>query len=176
MLRKANELNVMNNSEPFDRFGTKSISAVRAMVYHNCEYFQSPIAELKCDRVVFENGSEFECDTIVCCTGFKMGFDLITIRDEDSSIAPIQPWKLGTFNARNLFKHTYDPLFGDSIAFIGYNRPILGSLLPLSEFSARYHSLVLSGKKSLPTPFEMRETMKEDRCRNRKFFPLYYDI
>ncbi|MHA7648549.1 FAD-dependent oxidoreductase [Mycobacterium sp. ML4] len=150
ILRLAAEINRKRNMAPFNRFGTKNTSFIEAILYHGAEY-RPDIARLEPNCVVFTDGARFECDTIVCCTGYA----------PDLSYLDVGPRR--NFNGlpgRCLYKHMIDPELGSRIAWIGFVRPGFGSIPPLAELQARYFALLATGERKLPAPEQMQRDIE----------------
>lgn len=148
VLRKASELNRAGGEAPFNRFATKSTGFVEAIVHHGAEYRTAGVAELRGDRAVFTDGSELECDLIVCCTGFTPWYPYLEEHHPELAAAVRDP--------RALYKRMLIPGGGLDIAWVGYVRPAFGSVPPIAEMQARYLALLISGELALPSEAEMR--------------------
>jgi dimethylaniline monooxygenase (N-oxide forming) len=106
------------------------------------------VAELRRDGVVFADGTEFACDTIVCCTGFSPEFAFL--QEHEPELA-----RRGR-DARSLYARMLVPELGTSIAWVGLVRPPVGGVPACAEMQARYLALLVSGEKALPSLEEMR--------------------
>ena len=107
--------------------------------------------------VHFTDGSSVTADYIIMCSGYRTSFPYF-----NPSVAP------GT-DPRKWFKYIFydaDP----SLAFIGFVRPVFGSIPGISELQSRYVSMVFSGKCDLPTPAERAMTIDADE----KFWNHYF--
>ncbi len=151
VLGKVSEINRAVGGTPFTRFGTKSTAFVKAMVYHGAEW-RPGVAELRRDRVVFADGTEFECDLIVCCTGFTPQFSFL--EEHEPELA-----RRGC-NARSLYRRMLVPELGTSIAWIGLVRPGIGGVPACSEMQARYLALLIGGGRALPSVDEMHDDVR----------------
>ncbi len=146
VLRKAAEINRSRGYSPFHRFAMKSTSFIEAMLYHGTE-LRSGIERLEPDRVIFVDGSSFECDVIIACTGYCFAFPFL---------AQAHPGLMRqALNPRALYKHMIIPELGPDLAWIGLVRPGLGSVPACAEMQARYFALLASGESQLPTVDEM---------------------
>jgi len=104
-----------------------------------------------CDgRLVrFSDGTTAEVDCIVMCSGYRTVFPFL---DETTPT--------GT-DPRRWFKHIFfDP--DPSLAFVGFARPIFGSIPGLAELQSRYVAKVFSGECELPEPVERAATIERD--------------
>ena len=160
VLAEARSINQQGKMSAMQRFGTKSASFVEAIVHHNALYKVGDF-KLTEDAVVFEDGSVFKCDVIICATGFKVNF----------------PWLPDDVNAvarypRRLFKSTFHPCFGPRMAFAGFARPNLGAIPPIAELQARLFAQVVSGSVKLPSAQEMERVAAADDARILAQFPL----
>jgi dimethylaniline monooxygenase (N-oxide forming) len=104
-----------------------------------------------CDgaHVHFTDGSSAAADFIILCSGYRTAFPYFS-----SSVAP------GT-DPRKWFKYIFydaDP----SLAFIGFVRPVFGSIPGISELQSRYVAKVFSGKCRLPEPADRAMTIDAD--------------
>ena len=88
------------------------------------------IRELRGDRVLFEDGSEEQVDTIVYCTGYKVTFPFF---DEGFISAPENDLPL-----YRRFLHPEVP----GVYFLGLAQP-LGAIMPLAEEQARWIAQLL---------------------------------
>merc|ERR1719420_2852292 len=156
VLSFAGSLNKASKMTPKRRFGTKNDSFCRAVVKHGAVYRQSEIAEFLEDRVVFADGSHFECDAVVYCGGFgvKMPFGADKEREDPGAIGRADPAMpdLGCIKPRDLYKRILHPELGTRFGFVGFFRPGFGSVAPAAELQARALARVLAGKVQLPSP------------------------
>ena len=136
-----------------EQFGTKSDAFVRAIANGLCR--QAPaIDRFDGPRVVFEDGSTFTPDVVICCTGFE-------------TRVPFLPPSLST-PAR--FLHTFNPEIGASLAFIGFLRPAFGAIPPLAELQARWFALLVSGARTLPQLDQMRQSIQAQATSHARRF------
>jgi cation diffusion facilitator CzcD-associated flavoprotein CzcO len=108
------------------------------------------IAELRGERVCFEDGSSVEADLIVYCTGYKVTFPFF---DEDFISAPD--------NDLPLFRRVFHPEV-DGVFFVALLQP-LGATMPLAEAQGRWIADYLRGEYHLPARAEMLEDMRRER-------------
>jgi dimethylaniline monooxygenase (N-oxide forming) len=104
-----------------------------------------------CDgmTVHFTDGTSTAVDHIVMCSGYRAAFPFF-----DESVSP------GT-DQRQWFKYIFynaDP----SLAFVGFVRPVVGSIPGIAELQSRYVAKVFSGKCHLPDPGERAATTSAD--------------
>ena len=105
-------------------------------------------------RVFFNDGSHFEPDLVLFCTGFDTKMPFL---HEAIAGAP-------------RYLHTFNPAIGASFGFIGFLRPAFGAIPPLAELQARWFALLPRGKLALPSAESMRESIEHwTRCRAHMF-------
>ena len=145
------------------RYGTKSSNFVWAIAQNGGQYKETSISELDESGAVMEDGSRYGCDVIICCSGYKRGI-------------PYLPSELADLNVRNdLWKKTIHPHFGIRITFIGFVRPNIGAIPPISEMQARFVTLAIAGKIELPSVKEMKETIADERAYEEWLFPFDHE-
>lgn len=127
-----------------EQFGTKRDAFVRAIATGRCRRAGS-IARFDGHRVVFEDGSTFEPEVVIFCTGFDRRVPFI---DERLARGP-------------RFLHLINPAVGANLGFVGFVRPAYGAIPPLAELQARYFALLQSGKLALPPEAEMRRSIDQ---------------
>lgn len=81
-----------------------------------------------------------EFDTVICCTGYTNDFKWIET-DKYGELG---------WSPRSWYRHCWPPGFGDKLAFLGWARPHQGGIPQTAELCARFHALLLSGKRQLP--------------------------
>ena len=97
-------------------------------------------------KVEFEDGTNKEIDAVVMCTGYHGVLPFLETPSVDN---------------RKLYKHVFIP--GEpTLAFIGFARPNVGALPPLSEMQARWFARVLAGEVSLPDAETMEKIAQAD--------------
>lgn len=144
------------------RFSTKSTNFLEAIIYHGAEY-KCGIARLESDCVLFDDGTYFECDAIVLCTGFKPSFPFIGDEDEALEEANVP---------RRLYLRTFHPRLQDKAAWIGLVRPGVGAIPPCAEMQARYIARIFSGRQSLPDTEAMERDIHAWAQRDLEQFPI----
>jgi dimethylaniline monooxygenase (N-oxide forming) len=121
-----------------EQFGTKSEGFAEALANDRCRRAGS-LARFIGPLAVFDDGSTFEPDIVVFCTGFENRM----------------PFLDPTCRAAARYLHTFDPAIGGSLAFIGMARPAHGALPPVAELQARWFALIQSGRRLLPSAADM---------------------
>jgi dimethylaniline monooxygenase (N-oxide forming) len=107
------------------------------------------IAHCRGKTVHFTDGTSADADYIITCSGYRASFPFF-----DESITS------GT-DPRKWFKYIFyneDP----SLAFVGFARPIFGSIPGLAELQSRYVAKVFAGQCALPDPAARRAITDRD--------------
>jgi dimethylaniline monooxygenase (N-oxide forming) len=105
----------------------------------------------RCDgrTVHFTDGTKADADYIVTCSGYRIAFPFL-----DGGAAGSDP--------RGWYKYVFcqdDP----SLAFVGFARPIFGSIPGIAELQSRLVAGVFTGRLSLPPREERARTIEHDR-------------
>ena len=165
IISKISEMNMMQKTSAFSKYGCKSSGFVEAIVLRNAELFRSNI-ELFDNKVVFEDGSQFECDTIIACTGYKCSFPFFDNHHPEISNTGMNP--------RMNYKQIFNVEYGNEIAFIGFVRPAFGAITSIIEMQSRFYSYVINGEIVLPLKEEQELTIMSDKeCWSLRF---KYDV
>lgn len=154
VLRKIGELNMKQGTSAFSKFGCKNEGFVAAMVLRGAELHRDNF-ELFENKAVFKDGTEFECDAIVACTGYRNCFPFFDEHHPEITYAGQNP--------RTNFKQVFCVEHPGEIAFFGFARPAFGSIPPCTEMQARYFALVVNGELQLPSKEEMVRVAKDDQ-------------
>lgn len=154
ILNKIGELNMLQKTSAFSKFGCKNEGFVTAMVLRGAELHRDNF-ELFENKAVFEDGTEYVCDEIVACTGFRNAFPFFDEFHPELCFAGMNP--------RTNFKQTICIQFPKEIAFFGFARPAFGSIPPATEMQARLFSLVVNGELQLPSKEEMTRIAADDQ-------------
>ncbi|MGZ5417283.1 MAG: flavin-containing monooxygenase [Nocardioides sp.] len=99
-------------------------------------------------KVFFVDGSAYEVDVVVYCTGYKVSFPFLddkVVRAEDNHI--------------ELFRRVVDPDH-PGLYFVGLIQP-LGAIMPLAEAQAHWVADLITGEAALPSYDEMRRQIRE---------------
>ena len=99
-------------------------------------------------EITFVDGTKEEFDLVIMSTGYKSEY-------------PYLPGRYAMKDIRHRYKFIFD-VEDPSIAFVGLVRPIIGSLVTISEIQARFVAKVYSKKISLPLIEMRKETVKKD--------------
>jgi dimethylaniline monooxygenase (N-oxide forming) len=99
--------------------------------------------------VSFTDGTSAQADIIVTCSGYTATFPMF-VGIEPPTADPREWYKYIFYNA--------DP----SVAFVGFARPIFGSIPGIAELQSRYIAKVFAGKRSLPLLEERTRIIRKD--------------
>ena len=142
---------------------TKSDNIYDAMATGRCTV-RRDVARLEADRAVFADGDEVPVDAVVYCTGYRPGPSLLppatAAAGDDGPAVPR--------SARDLYKLTIPPDH-PGVALVGFARGQIGAITLSTELQARWWALVVSGKRELPAPAEMRRHIRTLRHHGRRF-------
>lgn len=154
VLQKIGELNMKQGTSAFSKFGCKNEGFVSAMVLRGAELHRDNF-ELFDGKAVFEDGTEFECDAIVACTGYRNSFPFFDEHHPEACKAGMNP--------RTNYKQVFCVAHPGEIAFFGFARPAFGSIPPTTEMQARLFTMVINGDIKLPSKEEMTRIADEDQ-------------
>ena len=141
IIAKIAELNMLQKTSAFSKYGCKSSGFVEAIVLKNAEMFRSEF-ELVENGVVFKDGKSFDCNTIIACTGYKSAFPFFDKYHPEISHTGMNP--------RLNYKQIFNIQYLGEIAFIGFVRPAFGSTIAIIELQSRLFSYIMSDKNQLP--------------------------
>jgi dimethylaniline monooxygenase (N-oxide forming) len=99
--------------------------------------------------VSFSDGSSVDAQVIITCSGYRAVFPFFS--GAAAQAADPRAWYKYTI-------HNDDP----SLAFVGFVRPIVGSIPGIAELQSRYVSLVFAGRRRLPPPSERASVILSD--------------
>jgi dimethylaniline monooxygenase (N-oxide forming) len=155
VLRKIAELNMRQKTSAFSKFGCKNEGFVTAMVLRDAELHRDTF-EIFEDKVVFADGSEFQCDAIVACVGYRNIFPFFDQYHPELCHAGMNP----RTNYKQIFAVEVEK--PGEVAFFGFARPAFGSVPPTVEMQSRFFALVTNGEIQLPPKEEMRTVAEAD--------------
>jgi len=147
VLAKIGQLNMEQKTSAFSKFGCKNEGFVAAMVLRGAELHRDTF-EIFENKVVFQDGSEFECDAIVACTGYRNCFPFFDEFHPEICCAGMNP--------RTNYKQVFCIAHPGEIGFFGFARPAFGSIPPTTEMQARLWALTINGDIKLPSQEEMK--------------------
>jgi dimethylaniline monooxygenase (N-oxide forming) len=153
VLQKIGEMNMEQGTSAFSKFGCKNEGFVDAIVNRGTKLFRGKFT-LREGGVDFADGSSFDCDIIIACTGYRLSFPPFEEHHPEIVSAGKCP--------RSLYKQVILPEYEGKIAFFGFARPAFGSVPPTVEMQARFYSMVLNGEIPLPSVEEMKAIAKVD--------------
>jgi dimethylaniline monooxygenase (N-oxide forming) len=154
VLQKIAELNIQQGTSAFSKFGCKNEGFVTAIVLRGAELHRDNF-ELHENKAVFEDGTEFECDAIIACTGYKNMFPFFEKYHPELVTAGRTP--------RGNFMQIFNIDYPGEVVFFGFARPAFGGIPPTVEMQTRYFSLVTNGDRQLPSKEEMRRIAAADK-------------
>ena len=113
------------------------------------------ISSVQGNIVDFTDGSQAEVDLIILCTGYK----------------PVLKFLPQEYNCSNYkrFLHIFD-VEDPSIAFVGFVRPVIGSIPAMAEVQSKIVAEVFAGKIELPNLEKRRKNAAKEAKRWRKHF------
>ncbi len=145
--RKIGELNIYQGTSAFSKFGCKNEGFVEAIVNHGASLHRGSL-KLRPGGADFDDGTKFDCDMILACTGFRRTFPFAV----EGGHADIEEYGQ---TPGLLYKQIFHPAYGGEVAYLGYARPAFGSIPPTAEMQARLFTMVLSGDVELPSCKDM---------------------
>ncbi len=99
-------------------------------------------------QVTFVDGTAHEFDLVIMSTGYSVRY-------------PYLPERYSNVGIRDRHKMVFD-VEDPTLAFVGLARPIVGSIVTLSELNSRWAAKIFSGKVPLKTLEERKEDVKRD--------------
>ena len=106
------------------------------------------ISGCKAQMVTFSDGTEQEFDFIIMSTGYKFK-------------VPFLPECHANIDVKQLYKFVFS-MDDPTLAFVGRVRPVVGSLVAISELQARWIARVYSKRVSLKSHQERQVELKKD--------------
>jgi dimethylaniline monooxygenase (N-oxide forming) len=168
ILMTIGSLNLQQGTSAFSKFGCKNEGFVAAMVTKGAELHRVGF-RLSAHGAIFDDGTEFQCDVIIACTGYRNSFPIFLGSHADDVFCPktgltYKELAKECANPRLLYKQCIHPACPDgSLAFCGFARPAFGSIPPCSEMQAKLIAMVISGEVTLPQTDELRCRAKADQ-------------
>jgi len=144
------DMYIRSKAGAMSQFACKSDRFVKSIVDKQAKLVPE-VAELTENGAKFKDGSFYECDTILLCTGFEGKVNYLTLPNGED--VPCMS---------TMYKKTFIPHIGTSLAFVGFARPSIGAIPPIAELQARWLALLLSEQRHLPSQKDMMETVKFD--------------
>nr|XP_058944109.1 dimethylaniline monooxygenase [N-oxide-forming] 2-like [Pocillopora verrucosa]XP_058944116.1 dimethylaniline monooxygenase [N-oxide-forming] 2-like [Pocillopora verrucosa] len=137
-----------NDAKFFHSFINKNGHVLDRVDYHHCVP-KGAIESVKGTKVHFCDGTEEEVDIIIQCTGFKAEF-------------PMLPAEIKTVPLTHNYKYLFN-VEDPTLAFIGYVRPVIGSLITMAEVQSFFTAKVFSGLCELPSRDERQRIAVKDK-------------
>jgi dimethylaniline monooxygenase (N-oxide forming) len=141
-------LNLPGTPPPMNQFATKSDNFIHSIRKGRCR-IAAGFKHFTAEGVVLADGEEVAADVVLFATGYRaQGFSFL--EGESMPRCPSELWHL-----------MYSPKLRERLVFIGFARPAIGAIPPISEIQARYAALVSRGQCKLPDPQDMDKELKE---------------
>lgn len=137
-----------NDAQFFRFFVNKNGHVLDKVDYQRC-IPKGAIQSIEGKKIIFCDGTEEIVDVIIQCTGYKTEFPILPV---EFQAVPL------THNYKYIF-NVEDP----TLAFIGYVRPVVGSIAAIAEIQSRFVGKVFSGKCHLPPKDRRYEVAKQDK-------------
>lgn len=155
VLKKIADLNLSQSTSAFSKFGCKNAGFVEAMVLRGTSLHRGGF-HLEGNTAVFGDGTTFEADVIVACTGYRNTFPFAEESHPDIN-------EYGQ-NPRLLYKQVFHPNYNGEVAYFGFARPAFGSIPPTSEMQSRFYAMVMNGDIKLPCRATQVQKALEDKA------------
>ena len=136
-----------NNAEFFHAFINKNGKVLDLIDYERLVP-KGAIVECNGKEVTFVDGTKQEFDIAIMATGYTVEF-------------PFLPKQYAEQGLRDRLKFVFD-VDDPTMAFVGMVRPIVGSIVALSELQARWVARVWTNKIQLPSIEERQEIIQKD--------------
>lgn len=114
------------------------------------------IIECRAKEVTFSDGTKQEFDLVIMSTGYKVDY-------------PYLPKRYSAIGIRDRHKMVFD-LEDPSLAFIGLVRPIVGSIVSISEVQARWAAKIFAQKVQMKSLEERRKDVQQDKIYLSEYF------
>jgi dimethylaniline monooxygenase (N-oxide forming) len=144
------------NNAAFFHFFVNKNGRVLELVDYKHLVPKAGISHCEGREVYFTDGTKQEFDIVIMSTGYKKSFPFLSDTYTNMSIA--EHYKF-VFNVE-------DP----SLAFVGFVRPVVGSVVGISEQQARWVARVYSKRVSLKRLAERQAELAEDQAHWREYF------
>ena len=144
-----------NDSQAMHYFVNKNAHVLRLIDYKKLVP-KGAIQSCNDNEVVFADGSSQEFDVIILSTGYKHGFSFL-------------PKQYTQKSCRDRYKHIFDN-DDPTLAFVGFVRPVIGSVPSITETQCRLVAKVYSGQVELKSKEErLKETSADSEYWNKYF-------
>lgn len=138
-----------NGASLYHFFINKNGSVLDLVDYENLVP-KGAIVQCNGSKVTFIDGSTEEFDIAIMSTGYNMEF-------------PYLPKRYGDIKTRSLYKMVFD-VKDPSLAFLGLVRPVVGSLVVISELQARWVAKVFAQKVEMKSLEERRKDVEQEKA------------
>lgn len=102
---------------------------------------QNNIVDVRGDQLHFKSGNVERCTHVTCCFGYEFHCPFLP-----------EPYRQG--DIESMYQYVF-PVDDPTIAFLGYARPIIGSIPLVTEMQCLWAFRVFSGKVELPDEAEL---------------------
>lgn len=136
------------NDAEFFRFFINKNGKVLDLVDYKRLVPKGGITACQCKEVTFVDGTREEFDLVIMSTGYKVEY-------------PYLPERYSNKDVRDRYKFVFD-VEDPSIAFIGLVRPVVGSIVGISEIQARLAARIYSKNVPLPLLETRMDVVKKD--------------
>lgn len=143
------------NDSPYFHFVINKHGHVLDLVDYKKFVPKGAIASCRGKEVTFADGSKHEFDLVIMSTGYKTHYPFLPPRY--------------CVDVQQRYKYCLD-VEDPTVAFIGLTRPVVGSIVGISELQACWVSRVFSGRVSLKPLEERRRETEEDAARWNCYF------
>lgn len=144
------------NDAEFFKFFINKNGRVLDLVDYKKLIPKAGIAECNGQCVTFKDGTQQDFDLIIMSTGYNVLF-------------PFLPRKYAAIGIRQRHKMIFD-VDDPTLAVVGQVRPVVGSIVGISELQARWAAKVFSHKIPLQPLEERRREVEEDEAYWSKYF------
>jgi dimethylaniline monooxygenase (N-oxide forming) len=133
---------------PYNRSFFNKSSEVLARVRSGAVIAKRDIAHCDGNEVQFSDATRICADGIITCSGYRLELPFFAASGGPST------------DPRDWYKYMFsdDP----SLAFVGFVRPIFGSIPGIAEIQSRYAALVFANMRTLPSREERAEIIRKD--------------
>ena len=159
VLKAADAYNNRRGLSWAQRTGCKNTAFVEAQLYHKMSTHPD-IKGFRGSTVTFVDGTTFDADFVVACTGFKPSFAFLP-PDIQHTLKDV----------RQLWKHMFIPKYGEGLMVSGLCRPGVGSIPPLAELQARVFAAAVARKIAPTSAPDVAAVIAADRAHELALYP-----
>lgn len=143
------------NDSDFFKFFINKNGKVLDLVDYEKLVPKGGIVECKDREVTFVDGTKQEFDLVIMSTGYNQRYPYLP-----------EQYQVGVRDRHKMVFDMQDP----SLAFVGLVRPIVGSIVGISEVQSRWVAKVFSGKIPLKTREERERDVRKDAAHWNNYF------